>query len=145
MIIYASGDGEKFIYNRETKSSQKILDKKASYTSWSHDSKRIYYLNDMAFISKDQNYYSINTDGGDKRLFIKNKPLSNFPFRYIGRIGSPIYSSLDGRYLLYARNCDDQTFAEKVYVMDTQTNETAELGYGSIGGWTFLDKMPLGG
>ncbi len=137
-IIYESGDGEKFVYDREAKTSTKILGKDTNYLSWFPDSSRIVYCDWPN--AKDDDFYSIKPDGSDKNLFLENKPLGHF-FPNDREIQSCIYFSPDGKYILFGRDTGFKGGSERVFVMDMETKEHISVGYGDIAGWTFSAQL----
>lgn len=141
-ILYQAGDQSHAIIDLETRASKKILDKDYSYTSWTHDSKRIIYLNDLYVDAKDSHYYSVDLNGQDKQLFLENKELNKISlFSGVYKIQTPIYTSPNGEFLLYGRSAGFKGSCCEAYVMDTSTKETIPVGYGEIGGWTFSSQF----
>lgn len=138
-LFYESGDGEHFIYTLTTKSSKKVLDRKASNLSWSADSNRIYF---RYYGIDDNAYYSISSDGADKKLFMKNTGVWSIPLiDNIGEIATPIVSSPDGKMIIYSRYSGIKGYPLRVFAQDLKSNHTVELGSGNVCGWSFDDQM----
>jgi Tol biopolymer transport system component len=130
-VLYQTTWSELSVYDFPTRSTWRVLEKFTN-VSWSPDGSRIYYQHPTPLIvpKGDRNYYSIKPDGTGKELLLDNsKNEIGIPIiHHIGRIGTPLYPSPDGRFILFGRVRGNLEIHHRVYVMDLQTRKTVALG-----------------
>lgn len=140
-----SADGEKIVYENSNfyeiyiyditiNKFRKLVD--GQYPTWRPDGKKISYW------GKDGNYYLINPDGSDNRLFILKKPKIRLKIfgETIGGIAGELLWSPDGRYVYYERAAAyflDDVEHMVPFIMDVATKEEVRLpgGFESIKSW----------
>jgi len=138
-IVYESSNiQEIYVYDSTSKSSYKLAD--GVWPTWSPTDKII------AFYGLDENYYLINPDGTNKKLFINNEPLSkkqDMPKGGAGECIDKIYGELlwspDGKYIYFERAAVDSPVADTeyyiAYIMDVETKQEIRFPASGIKSW----------
>lgn len=124
-IVYENSNFDEIcIFDSTTGVSHKLIDGK--YPTWPPDGSKISYG------GKDGNYYLINPDGSENKLFILNKPKNKFKIfgERIGGISGELLWSPDGHYVYYERAAsyllaDVEHYVP--YIMDSVTKEEIRL------------------
>jgi WD40 repeat protein len=137
VVLSVNGKGI-FIYNFEKGKLTKLAD--GMWPTWSPTDKII------VFYGLDENYYSINPDGTNKKLFINNEPLSkkqDMPKGGLGEYIDKIYGELlwspDAKYIYFERAAVDSTLADTeyyiAYIMEVETKQEIRLSTSGIKSW----------